>query len=570
MPKLDIVTANGRAAVPSMGVDARSFGGQLAEPLNEFGRQMEAVGDKLQRQRDDIEIVDRAAYFDQQLATKYQDILKDDSLRGETVQETVTNRMNALKRFSREHDEGIGETQTQQVMGPDGSVQQKDVQPGSSAVQLALRKHIINQASNHAIQMQSDTLKQEANRQADDLETSMKQSVDLAALQPWNEHNHLGQMETMLARAKANKIIPEDAINKLRAGVYDRFWRQVAVQSPTRVLTIQSEMLAGKQPPANIDQAKVMEYGNIALGQLNAKQKRDEADLKEMQDKNHARATSQAIKGELDKQNLADIVDRRGIDPDKAMSLINLNEKIKDKQKEENYVDGRTPQIETRLLAMKFDQKTTPEKVEAYRQQIFDARMKDQISQRDFEHLMDTWQGVNDHIHASDKTSQNTAVSHAHEVLNKSLQVTGPMGFDSLGNQVQTSAVLDFYREVERDPKANPMDIAEKVMKRYKPIIEQRIKLGETDQGHLDTAKMDGLAARGAISKAALNEWKAKDQQNKGQKIVDDTIRDLPPPTEPTWFESIMQKVDKAIGNEPKTDAAPKPSAPSSKPKMRK
>lgn len=565
MPRIDTYTARPVEGRVNVGpISPESFGSQLGESVSTFGQTLRTVSNHLQQQRDEIDLVDRAADFDQQMAKKYQDILNDDSLRGETVEETMTNRTNALKRFAKEQNDTLGVTTTREVSDADGNISYKEITPPSGAVQRALQKHIIRRSSSHLIEMQSDALKAEANQQARDLEQTINQQVDLAVLQPWNEGEHLGEMAVMLGRARGNKIIPPETVDKMAAAAHDRFWRQTASTTPARIMQIQAEYLSQGKAPANMDQSKIMEYGNIAVGRLNAKDKQEQADIKELQEKNQARLTAQAIRGGMDRSDLADIVDRRGVDPDKAMSLINLNDAIKQKQKEENFIDGRTPQLETRIFKLKYDPKTTPETIEAFRQQIFDERIKDHISQRDFEHLDSQLMSANEWLHQQNNTGQGAAISHAKEVLTTNLAVTGPMGFDSLGNQVKGSAELDFYRELERDPKANPMDVAEKVIKRYKPIIEQRIKLGETDQSKLDTAKMEGLAKRGAISKAALNEWKSNEEQRKGRKIVEDTQRDLPPPAEPTWFDTIM---DKFKSGSPKSEA---PKSESAKPKMRK
>lgn len=571
MPKLNTYTSEGRNAVVNVAsVSPESMGAQTGEAMSNFGRSLTELSDKLQQQRDDIDMVDRSAYFDQQLASKYQDILKDDSLRGETVQDTLINRTNALKRWARLHDEAQDTTQVRQGVDINGNPETMEIPPPSNAVRRALNKHIIQQASRYAIDMQADTMKAEANKQAIDLSQAVQDHVDRAVLQPWNEAEEMGQMNVLLGRARGNGIIPEEAINKMTEQAHDRFWRQTASTTPARMMQIQAEYLSNGKVPPNMDQSKVMEYGNIAVGRLNARDKQDQADIKELQDKNHARLTAQAIRGELDRSSLADIVDRRGVDADKAMSLVNLNDKIKEKQREENFIDGRTPQIETRLLAMKYNPKTTSASVEAFRQTIFDERMKDHISQRDFEHLNSLWQGLSDHVNKDDTTGKSASVTHAHEVLNRSLAVTGPMGFDSLGNQVQASAALDFYREVERDQNANPMDIAEKVIKRYKPIIEQRIKLGEKDQNSLDDAKMSALAQRGGISKAALQAWKDAQQQKQGQRIVDDTLQSLPPPQEPSWFDTIKDKVGQVFSHDTKPAAAPSAQPAPAKPKMRK
>lgn len=568
MPKIDLFTAQGRTGSIEGQASPRSFGGQMEQGLSRFGQALEAVSDKLQQQKDDLDFADRAAHYEQQAADHYQKVLTDDTLLGDTVEDTMRLRSNALKKFEREQFDGMATEQTREVMGEDGTTTQVSIPPASSTVQRAMQKHITQHSASATINLKAEVLKREVNRQGDDMEALSRKFADIAAREPHNETLNLDRMQQTFARARQTGVIPREVIDKQEAGAFDRFYTQMASTSPDRMLRIQADVLSGGEPPRMMDQAKVMQYGNIALSQIHARDKAQQASIKDEQDKNHATFVAQSIRGVMDRGNLATIVEQRGIDPDKATALVNLNDKIKEKQREEHFIDGRTPQIETRLQAMKFDPKTTPAKVEAYRQTIFDARMKDHISQRDFEHLMTTWHGVNEHIHQEDKAGSNTAVTHAHEVLNKTLQVTGPMGFDSLGNQVQSSAILDFYREVERDPKANPMDIAEKVSKRYKPIIEQRIKLGENDQNRLDTAKMEALAGRGGISKAALQEWKDAQQQKKGQSIVDQAIADYVPPSEPGWFDHIMEKVDKALGAEPKKDAAPKPD--SSKPKMRK
>ncbi len=569
MPRIDTFTARGREAVPnSSPVSPRSFGGQLDQGLTEFGRQLEVVSDKLQQQKDDLDLVDRASHFEQKMAEQYQAVLKDDTLLGDTVQDTVRLRANALKKWARAHLDGLSETQTREVMGDDGTARSVEIPPASKAVCYAMEKHSIQHATTAELNMRADVLKNEANRQAMDLAALSNQAADFAAREPWNEPKHLDLMQSTFARARETGVIPREVIDKQETAAFDRFYRQMASVSPQRMLRIQADILSGGEPPRMMDQSKVMEYGNLAQARLNAKDKEEQAAIKESQEKNHATMTAMAIRGELDRSTLATWVEQRGIDPDKAASLVNLNEKIKETQKAEHFVDGRTAQIETRLLAMKYDPKTTKAKVEAFRQLIFDERMKDHIPQRDFEHLNSLWQGVNEHINQEDKTGKSSAVSHAHEVLMKSLTVTGPMAFDALANQTQTDALLFFYRELERDPNANPMDVMERAQRIFKPVIEQRIKLGETDQSKLDDAKMDALVQRKGISQAAHEEWKKQKEVQKGNKIVKDTLDALPPPTEPSWFDAIMEKVDQALSTEPKKPDAPK--ADSQKQKMRK
>jgi len=561
MPKIDVFTAQGRTGNIEAQASPDSFGGQMGEGLQRFGQALESVSDKLQHQKDDIDLADRAAYFEQQAAEHYQKILTDDTLQGATVQDTMRLRSNAFKKFAREHMDGQGTTQIRDTLDENGAEIQKEIPPASGAVQIAMQKYIAHHLGQATVNLQADVLKREANRQANDMEQLSQKYADIAVREPWNETKNLGVMQQTFARAREAGVISREVIDKQEAAAFDRFYTQMASVSPERMLRIQADILSGGEPPRMMDQSKVMQYGNLAIARINAKDRANQADIKDLQDKNHANFVAQAIRGGMDRGTLADVVERRGIDPDKATALVNLNDKIKEKQREEHFIDGRTPQIETRLHAMKFDPKTTPAKVEAYRQTIFDARMKDQISQRDFEHLMSTWQGVNEHIHQEDKTGKNIAVTNARSWMETTLQVTGVMGFDSLSSQAKSAAILDYYRQLEQDPKANPLDIAEKVSKRYKPIIEERIKLSDEDQRRLNTAIMDGMANRGAISKAALQEWKEADQQKIGKSIVDRAIADYVPPSEPTWFDTIMEKVDKALGTEPKKDAAPKPDA---------
>lgn len=266
MPKIDVLTARGRTGTIEAQASPDSFGSQMGEGLQRFGQALESVSDKLQQQKDDIDLADRATYYEQQAAEHYQKVLNDDTLLGDTVQDTMRLRSNAMKKFARAQVDGLGMTQTRDTQDETGAPMQTQLPPASKAVQLAMQKYIVGHAGQATINLQADVLKREAARQENDLTRSVNTYADLAARDPSNEAINLDKMQTFLERARANGVVPAEVLDKQEATAFDRFWKQKAIQSPDRVKGLIQEIRTGTMDPDrnHIDQSKLHEYEGLA------------------------------------------------------------------------------------------------------------------------------------------------------------------------------------------------------------------------------------------------------------------------------------------------------------------
>ncbi len=513
MPTLPQFTAEGRPGITSTPMTSPdSFGAQAGVGMQALGQSFQIIDKKLKDQRDKIEL--------SRMASEY--AIGSDALKAKVLQEPDYTKHAAM--FQE------GEQQLREKIA--------DTSP-SKDVSTAFEAHSNITYGTNQVHLAGESRRIEAEKQLVDYQTEAESIVDRAALAPTYEEadNILAVQEDLTSSMVSNGLLTPAKAQLAREQYSDRFWTVMARRNPTEILKLYNS----RTPVKGMDDAKMGNYLNIAISEMGRIDKQQNAAVKELQDKTYAKYQADAMYGNLDLGALHESVRSREIDADKARPIIELNDKMIGRKNEANLVPGRSAQIETLLRGVKFSPSTDDETLQKYSDRIQQQFMAGYISKDDYQHLMGIWQGASDWLHSENRSNQNQAVSHAHEYMRQALQVTGLMQFDSLGNQAQADASLHFYRQVEGDP-AHAMDIAERVVKLYKPVIEQRIKLSESDQHRLDDARMQGLLERKAISPAAYKAWKDAREQQKGQKIVDDTLLSLPLPQEPTWFDTIKDK----------------------------
>ncbi len=514
MPTLPQFTAEGRPGITSTPMTSPdSFGAQAGAGLQALGQSFQIIDKKLKDQRDKIEL--------SRMASEY--AIQSDALKAKVLQEPDYTKHAAM--FQE------GEQQIREKIA--------DTSP-SKDVSTAFEAHSNITYGSNQVALAGESRRIEAEKQLVDYQTQSEDMVDRAALatSPEEANSIRAVQEDLTSSMVKNGLLHPAKAQLAREQMNDRYWQQRARRNPQDIL----KLYADKTPIAGMDNEKLGNYLNIAMSELGRIDKQQNTEIKGLQEGNQARFTEQAIKGELDRGTLASVIAERGLDPDKAAGLIELNLKMQKQQGLDKILPQRTGQIETRLRGMKFDPDVTPEKMDQFRQLIFDEFTKDHISKEDFQHLNGVWQSAQDWLHSEGRSNQNRAVSHAHEVLQDSLRVVGPLAFDALGQQTMRNAAEYFYREMDKDPKQNAMDVAVKAEKIFKPVLAERQKLGQNDQDKLDDAKMSALRQSGALSEAAYKDWKGGMESKKGQRIVDNFLSTLPPEEETGWFDRFMSR----------------------------
>ncbi len=513
MPKLTQFTAEGRPGTTSTPLTSPdSFGAQAGAGVQAFGQSFQIIDKKLKDQRDKIEL--------SRMASEY--AIESDALKAKVLQEPDFTKHTAMYQE--------GEEQIRQKIA--------DTSP-SKEVSTAFEAHSNIVSGTNQVSLAGESRRLEAEKQLVDYQTQSENMMDRAALAPSSaEADQIRAVQEDLTNSMvSNGLLSPAKAQLAREQMNDRFWTERARRNPREIL----ERYAENRPIKGMDDEKLGNYLNIAISEMGRIDKQQNTEIKALQEGNQARFTQQAIMGNMDRGLLATVIGERGIDPDKAAGLIELNLKMQKQQNLDKILPQRTGQIETRLRGMKFDPNVTPEKMDQFRQLIFDEFTQDHISKEDFQHLNGVWQSAQDWLHSEGRSNQNRAVSHAHEVLQDSLRVVGPLAFDALGQQTLRNATEYFYREMDKDPNQNAMDVAVKAEKIFKPVLAERQKLGQNDQDRLTDAHMNALRQSGALSEAAYKDYKAGMETKKGQRIVDNFLSTLPPEEETGWFDRTMQ-----------------------------
>lgn len=530
MPTIDVYTAQARTpTINAPKVSPDSFGGNIGGSLQQLGNQFLAIDQRLKDQQDRLDIAMMAAEYDQKIDAAKSQIAttQDIAQHGKLLQDQHKTILSEL-------NEGAY----------------------SETAKKAFLVHATGQYANHAIDLAHTGRRIMAERQVANFQKQSEFLIDQAASARTaiERDRFLGIQKDLHAGMVQNGLLDPSQALQHEQHLRDRYWEQRARLSPQEVLFLAAE---GK-PVEGMDNAKMTHYSNIAVGVINARDKQQEREVKQLQEANEATVMSDVLSGQaLDVAGtLSEMVRSRGLDSKSASFLMAVEKTIRERQGQVAQVPGLAQKLESELSGMKYSPGVTSKSVTLKRAQILAEFNAGHIGEDDFKHLMAVWRGTFDWVNRDDTDGVSRNVSHAHSNLMGDLRTVGPMGFDGLAEATRAEAERYFYAEMDKNPKANPWDIAKKAREIFKPVLEERQRLAETDKSRLDNAKVDALKELGAISPAAHRAWKEQDQENQGQRIVDEALKNLPPPVEPSLWDRILNMFNGKEGEAPKRKKA--------------
>lgn len=261
MPDVPQITATGSdrmAFFPA--ASPASFGAQLGGSLIQAGEQWTHIANRLQQQANQLDAASAINRWTLRVADAYDAILRDNTLRGRTLDETQAMKVRELETVSRairrEIGEGLPDLVLQEFMG-----------------------YELRRMAEMAVHMRHDVLRQELDRQHVLFATMARQEAARAALDPSREQSFFGLLSTQQKLAEEQGIIPQSIIVREVEAARDVFWRQKAISDPMRILEIQRDMQEGKTPPAGMDPTRMRDYAHLAQLTLQGQ----EAELQRMQ-----------------------------------------------------------------------------------------------------------------------------------------------------------------------------------------------------------------------------------------------------------------------------------------------
>jgi hypothetical protein len=298
---------------------------------------------------------------------------------------------------------------------------------------------------------------------------------------------------------------------------------------------------------AGMDQEKFHEYVNLAVGTLHAQQLGATAAEKAEDDRiKHAKAlnavllTADLLEGKLVTDRIPALLRTRVLDDTTARTLVETQIKLTAAPDMAKYQKGQAATLEAALNEQKYDNKPLDPHLS---ENITDDFLQGRILKEEFTHLMGVQREVDAYKHQQGKEQGNEDVTHAHANLVQRLRTTGPADkFDALSEQTIAEAGQFFYRRMNQQPTADPWKVMKEAEDIFRPAIEKRLGLNKGDKAVLDDARMQGLVHTKVISPAAHRAYRDKTQEQEGWNIVQDALKNLPPPPQPGFFERLFKQ----------------------------
>jgi hypothetical protein len=528
VPTIPTRTAPGAGGTLNLpGVSPDSFGAQGFQGVTQLGQTIAAVDAKLQAQRDEVDLIGKAGDYNVRLAQLPAEVWADPHLT------TSDERVAVYKEKADEFRQQLN----------------KDASPG---VVRALSIHAAQALSTGIVHLQTE----DRARQIQQLR------ADSTAMQDRLSEREAGQIASgngeaalvtrnermaLLARSVQRGIHnPQEAVIEA-ARAQNQTWESVAQQNPDYIMQIQEDVLKGGTPPAGMDPQKLHVYTSLAIGTMHASQmrtdldlKRQEAQVKAIQQQNANLLTADVLEGKQVTDRIPSLLRARGLDDGVARTLAELETKMATAPDMTKYQKGLASQIEATLGAMKYETAGLQEGLEQGIQSDF---LQGHIMKEEFTHLMGVLRGVEDYKHQAGKEDHNQDVTHAHANMIEDLQTTGPADkFDALSKQTMKDADQFFWRKMGQNPNADPWAVSKEAGTIFKPVIEKRLGLSKQDKAALDDARITGMVHTKTISAAGAKALREKTQHEEGNRIVQEALKNLPPPPEPGFFERLQKK----------------------------
>lgn len=527
MPRIRTYTAEtGPGVQQAPQVSADSFGAQAFQGITQLGRSFSAVGQKIQQNQDQLDLIRLSGEYEVGLDQKKAEIASHPDL--ESHGQMFQDASQTL------HDDLV------------------KANPGvSSAVQTAFKGHAMKLSTTAQIDLAHQGREIAVERQVVDLHARAESLVDVQAMVPPGEAfgrdtSHIpgrvrNTVDHLLTSFTKNGTLHPLKAEQLRESLNHRYWEQRATEYPEQVMQVVASGKLGFDD-FNMDQAKSQHYNALAVSVLHGRQaeadkavRAQEAVVKATQETNARMLTADILEGKPTGAAIPTLLRTRELSDNDGRTLTEFQRTLANAPNLANYQKGYAAKIEAKLEQQKYDNKPLDPRMAMGLVDDFNAG---RIVKDEFTHLMGVVRGVDDYKHQTGKESANQNVSHAHSNMVGDLQTTGPADkFDALSKQTIEEADKFFWRKVGQDPNADPWKVAEEAGKIFKPVIEKRLGLSKTDKAVLDDARMVGLVHTKAISPAAHKAYKDKTQAEEGWRIVQETLKNLPPPPPPGFFE---------------------------------
>lgn len=253
MPKIPIPTAQrGPGVLQLPTADPRSFGVQAGEATTEFGQQLQKLGEKIQDQQDETDVIDKSTAYKEFLSTLPDAILNNDTIKPEE----------RVKEYRVQADQKREEL----------------VKESSSTVQRVFSNHAKQLLSEGVIHMQTADIETRIKTARVALSEQVDQFADLKAtalaqgdLIGYN--TALATSNDLLQRAEQRGTInpiERQAAEKART---NRMFEQLAEQNSMLVVEMTDAVKAGKPGDYyGMDKGKATYYGNLAYNAIHQKE----------------------------------------------------------------------------------------------------------------------------------------------------------------------------------------------------------------------------------------------------------------------------------------------------------
>jgi hypothetical protein len=503
-------------SLPAVSPD--SFGRQAFGQVEELGKTLDEIGQKVQAQQDKLDLA--------HLASEYAVGL--DAVTAKAGQEVESAKRSEL--FGRET-----ESLQSSVL--------KTRPDASEAVKKAFRIHAVGEHARAYLDASHQAQVLRTNRAVADFANTENNLTERAALEvdPTKAAQHLALLGELRTGMVSGGVLSAVEAQKRQESSQHRYWSIYAQHRPEALLDLVNHPMEGGENIAGMDPEKRNVYVNLAINTLHAQQtgeheaqvKADKA-MKEKQEAQKARLTADLLDGKPVQGEIGPLTRARKLDPDKVSSLLELQAKLAQVPDMSKWQRGLATRIESELSRMAYD--NTP-----FNPAIYEGLQADFVQghllKDEFVHLSGVARGIQSHKENTSQTPRNTSITQAASNLETVMESANKLtGFSAVGNQATAAAKEYFYRRVAQEPKANPWDIMHDAETRFKPIVEKQQGISKIDQMLLDDAKIAANAQLGIVSKAAIP------QDDRGRKIVNDALKALPPPPEPGFFERLFQK----------------------------
>ena len=519
MPRLPQQTAESRGNVlslPSVGAD--TFGARAGREMQQAGHEISAVAEKIQVQQDNLDLARITADYEVGL-------------------DAIKTKVAAHPDLTQH--EALFEIQTKDLQ--DSIIDQNDLRPH---VVNAFKSHSFGKNSAAFIDLSHHAATVKAQRVLSDFTDTQDRLTQQAAMDPRKTAENMRLLGDIRGRLVDSGMLSEIDAQKGREASQDRYWNIYAQSRPQELLDLLNRPLDGEGVPAGMDAQKKANYINAAVNTLHQQQagalqaeKESEKAIKFAQDESARTLRADMLEGKQIMGRLPDLLRSRQLDDAQVGPLLELQSKLAQVPDMSTYQRGLAVQIEASLSAAKHDNIPLAPHVE---QNLVSSFVQGHILKDEFQHNMGILRDVQTHKQSQGNERKNQDISHAHTNLVQRLRTTGPADkFDALSEQTIAEAGQFYYRRMNQDPNADPWKTMQEAETIFRPAIEKRLGLSKTDKAVLDDAKMQGLVHTRAISPAAHSAYRGKAQEQAGWNIVQEALKNLPPPPPPGFIERL-------------------------------